>query len=207
MSTVCAVPKALDAALPVVVDGGLRTRRSERKQQLDVARAFERATVPPKASEWGRFGRSYVVPPARVSCPDCIWIGDGVVVHEHVWLSVVRAFDDIVPRLVLEDRVRIGRCCQLSVAGEVVIERDVLIGDFVQIGDTSHPYEPKLRLPAVGRPIPVHIGARAVIASHVVVLPGVSVGAGAIVDHHAVVTSDVRPGAIVSGNPAREVTG
>jgi maltose O-acetyltransferase len=208
MSTLCAVPDALEAALPprLELGGGFRTRRNERKQLLKVARAFERATTPPPANQWGHYGRAFVVPPARISRPDCISIGDGVVVLENVWMSVVQAFDDVVPRLVFGNRVRVGRGCQLSVVGELVVEADALIGDFVQIGDTSHPYEPKLRMPVVDRPRPVRIGARAVIASHVVILPGVTIGAGAIVDHHAVVTTDVAPGAIVSGNPAVEVS-
>ena len=155
---------------------------------------------------WARFGASYIVPPARVSRHDCISIGDRVVVLEDVWMSVVQAFDDITPHLVLDDGVRVGRGCQFSVVGEVVVEPDVLIGDFVQIGDTSHPYTARIRAAANTRPKPVRIGRRAVLGSHVTVLAGVTVGAGAVIDHHAVVASDVRPGAVVRGNPTREVT-
>lgn len=161
--------------------------------------------MPPPPSQWAQFGRSFIVPPARVSRPDRIWIGDGVVVLEDCWMSVVQGFDDITPRLVLGDGVRIGRGCQFAVVGEVVIEAEVLVGDFVHIADTSHPYAAAIRGPAVARPRPVHIGARAVLASHVTVLPGVTIGAGAVVDHHAVVTADVAPGAVVRGNPARAV--
>jgi maltose O-acetyltransferase len=121
-------------------------------------------------------------------------------------MSVVQAFDDITPRLVLEDGVRVGRGCQFSVVGEVVVEPEVLIGDFVQIGDTSHPYTARIRASANTRPKPSRIGQRAMLGSHVTVLAGVTVGAGAVIDHHAVVASDVPPGAVVSGNPARAVT-
>lgn len=122
-------------------------------------------------------------------------------------MSVEQTFADISPRLVLSDRVRVGRGCQFTVVGEVVVEEDVLIGDFVQIGDTSHPYEARIRAGVAERPKPVRIGARAVISGHAVVLPGVTVGAGAIVDHHSVVNADVPPGAVVRGNPARQVAG
>jgi len=169
-------------------------------------RAYERSALPPPPDRWAHYGRAFVVPPARVSRPDLISLGDGVVVLENVWMSVVQAFGDIVPRLVLEDRVRVGRGCQFSVVGEVVVESDVLIGDFVQIGDTSHPYEARIRASASTRPKPVRIERRAMLGSHVTVLPGVVIGAGALVDHHAVVTSDVRAGATVRGNPAREVS-
>lgn len=128
-----------------------------------------------------------------------------MVVLENVWMSIERFFDDITPRLVLGDRVRVGRGCQFTVVGEVVVEEDALIGDFVQIGDTSHLYEARLRAPTAARPRPVRICAGALVAGHVVVLPGVTIGAGAIVDHHSVVNADVPPGATVRGNPARLV--
>lgn len=124
---------------------------------------------------------------------------------ENVWMSVEKFFDDIRPRLVLGDRVRVGRGCQFTVVGEVVVEEDALIGDFVQIGDTSHPYEARLRAGTAIRPKPTRICAGAILSGHVVVLPGVTVGAGAVVDHHSVVTVDVPPGAVVRGNPARPV--
>jgi UDP-3-O-[3-hydroxymyristoyl] glucosamine N-acyltransferase len=164
-----------------------------------------RTLLPPPRHRFGAMGRSVIVPPARVESPECIHIGDGVVVHEHVWFSVVPFFPDITPRLVIGDRVRIGRCCQLSVIGELEIEQDAIIGDFVQMGDTFHPYEAQDRMAALTRPQAVRIGRGAVIGSHAVVLPGVTIGAGAYVEHHAVVSSDVAPGAVVAGYPARPV--
>lgn len=163
----------------------------------------DKLCVPPPADRYAAFGRSLVVPPARIENPDCITIGDGVVVLEHVWMSVVRFFPDITPRLVIEDFVRVGRCCQLSVAGELVVERGAIVGDFVQIGDTFHPYDAKVdRMRALTRPEPVRIGTGAILGSHAVVLPGVVIGAGAYVEHHSVVNRDVAPCAIVAGNPA-----
>jgi acetyltransferase-like isoleucine patch superfamily enzyme len=160
--------------------------------------------MPPPRREWAKFGKSIVVPPARVTNPDCITIGDGVVILENVWLSVVKAFPDIDTRLVIEDNVRIGRGCQISVAGDVVIGRGALIGDFVQIGDTYHPYEASDRMSALVRPVAVCIGEGALLGSHVVVLPGVTVGEGAYVEHHTVVSRNVPPGAVVEGFPVRE---
>ena len=126
-----------------------------------------------------------------------------MVVLENVWMSVEQIFDDIRPRLVIGDRVRVGRGCQFTVVGEVVVEEDALIGDFVQIGDTSHLYEARLRAGTAARPRPTRICAGAVLNGHVVVLPGVTVGAGAVVDHHSVVNHDVPAGGVVRGNPAR----
>jgi len=203
------VPDALGHALPTRPPSsrGLLQRLHERRGQRRIARAFVRVTVPPRPEAWRRFGRSWIVPPARVSRPDLVEIGDGVVILENVWMSVEQIFDDITPRLVFGDRVRVGRGCQFTVVGEVVVEEDALIGDFVQIGDTSHPYEARLRAGTVVRPRPTRVCAGALIRGHVVVLPGVTVGAGAVVDHHSVVNADVPPGATVRGNPAKLVSG
>jgi acetyltransferase-like isoleucine patch superfamily enzyme len=139
-----------------------------------------------------------------VENPQYIEIGDGVIVHEHVWFSVVPHFrPSITPRLVIEDDVRIGRCCQFSVVGEVIIERGAVIGDFVQIGDTYHPYEADDRMAALTSPVPVRVGRGTVIGSHVVVLPGVTIGPGAYIEHHSVVGHDVPAGTLVAGYPAR----
>ncbi|MDP9073843.1 MAG: hypothetical protein M3N98_06625, partial [Actinomycetota bacterium] len=45
----------------------------------------------------------------------------------------------------------------------------------------------------------------AVIGAGVVLLPGVVIGPGALVGAGAVVVTDVAPGAVVAGNPARAI--
>ncbi len=49
------------------------------------------------------------------------------------------------------------------------------------------------------------IGAGAIIGANVTILPGVRIGERALVGAGAVVTADVEPGAVVAGNPARQV--
>jgi acetyltransferase-like isoleucine patch superfamily enzyme len=184
--------------------GGLGDECADWWRRRAIQRAARRL-VPPPPHRFGAYGQSVIVPPARVESPQCIAIGEGVVVHEHVWFSVVDRGLGTPPRVVIEDDVRIGRCCQLSVIRELVIGRGAIIGDFVQIGDTFHPYEAEDRMAALTPPEPVRIGAGAVVGSHAVVLPGVTIGAGAYVEHHAVVSRDVDPGAVVAGFPARPV--
>lgn len=183
----------------------LRSRLGEARRNGQLLGATMVNLAPPRPDRWGCFGRSTVVPPVRVFNPECITIGDGVLVYEHVWFAVVRPFADLVPRLVIEDHVRIGRGCAFAVAGEMIIGSGALLDDFVLLADTFHPFEEEDRLPASVRPDPVQIGEGAVLRSHVVVLPGVTVGAGACVEHHSVVSNDVPPGATVAGYPARRV--
>src|ERR1043165_9527128 len=73
--------------------------------------------TPPPPSSFARFGRSYIVPPARIANPQCIEIGDGVHILEHVWLSVVFAGEGVTPHLVIADAAPIGRCRQFACVG------------------------------------------------------------------------------------------
>ncbi len=51
----------------------------------------------------------------------------------------------------------------------------------------------------------ITVGPDVWIGRNATIMSGVTIGAGAIVGAHAVVASDVRPYAIVAGNPAREI--
>ena len=174
-----------------------------------MTRALRTATVPPPRGAFGAFGASsYIAAPARVDGPGYIFIGERVLIHEGVWLSVVRSHDDIVPRLELHDGVLLGRFCQISCVGHILIEEDVGIADQVQIGDTYHEYEdptlPCTEQP-MARPQPVRIGRGALIGTGCIILPGVTVGEGAYVVEGTVVTGDVPAACVVSGNPGRLV--
>jgi acetyltransferase-like isoleucine patch superfamily enzyme len=194
---------------PTAGRGAMRALKGwidERRRLRPLFHGLRTRTVPPPPDAFGSFGRSYIVAPARVSSPEHIFIGDDVVLHEGIWLSVVKEFADIEPRLEIHDRSVFGRFCQVSCAGTIVIEEDVLISDQVQIGDTFHEYsDPTLpsTKQALARPQPVRIGRGSLIGLGVVILPGVTVGDGAYVVEGSVVTADVPAGAVVSGNPAK----
>jgi acetyltransferase-like isoleucine patch superfamily enzyme len=56
------------------------------------------------------------------------------------------------------------------------------------------------------RTAPVNISSRAWIGTRALILKGVTIGEGAVVTAGAVVWQDVKPFAIVAGNPARQVS-
>lgn len=180
-----------------------------RTGRFRLAWQVRRDTTPPAPESFGAFGAgSVIVPPARVSEPSCIEIGAGVVVHEGSWLSVVRAGTARPPRLVLGDRVRIGRGVSIACIGEVTIESDVACSDDVFIADCYHEYRdpatPVLYQP-MSSPRAVRICSGAYLGAGSIVLDGVTVGRGSYVGEGAVVTRDVPAGALVRGNPARVV--
>jgi len=121
--------------------------------------------------------------------------------------------------LVIGDNTAINGMTNFSIAGRVEIGRNVLVSfDCMIMDHDGHSIDPGLRsldLPDLlaGRPktwidvnsAPVKIGDFVWIGARVIILKGVSVGEGAIVASGAVVTKDVKPYAIVAGNPARVI--
>jgi maltose O-acetyltransferase len=94
-------------------------------------------------------------------------------------------------------------CIILDVV-KVVIADNTQIGPGVQILTADHPRDPAQRRAGLEFGRPVIIGANVWIGGGAIILPGVTVGDDAIVGAGAVVTRDVRPGATVVGNPAKE---
>jgi acetyltransferase-like isoleucine patch superfamily enzyme len=183
----------------------LRDLRRRRRLSSQVGRDLR---VPPP-SAFAAFGAgSWVVPPARVNSPDCIAIGDAVVLLENAWLAVYPQPDLPRPRLSIGDRTRIGRGAHIACIGEVTIEDSVLTADSIYIADTYHGFEdPEL---PIGRqpmapPQPVVIKRGAFLGIRSVILPGVTVGNNAYVAAGAVVSADVPDRTVVAGNPARPV--
>ena len=94
-------------------------------------------------------------------------------------------------------------CVILDVV-KVTIGDGTQIGPGVQILTADHPRDPAQRRAGLEFGRPVTIGANVWIGGGAIVLPGVTVGDDAIVGAGAVVTRDVRRGATVVGNPAKE---
>ncbi|GAO03671.1 acyltransferase [Anaeromyxobacter sp. PSR-1] len=109
-------------------------------------------------------------------------------------------------RIRVGDHVRINAGSFVVAYSEVLIERDVLIAEYVSIRDADHGLSAAglvRQQPHTAKP--VRIGAGAWIGRGAVVLKGVTIGAGAVVAANSVVTRDVRPMAIVAGVPAKEI--
>jgi acetyltransferase-like isoleucine patch superfamily enzyme len=165
----------------------------------------------PPPDAYAAFGTGTIVaPPARITCPHRIEIGEDVVFMPGAWLSVVeehrgRRYE---PRLRIGDRVALGRDVVIACVGLVELAADVLTADRVFIGDTYHDF----RDPGtpVGRqhlvdPRPVQIGRGTFLGVGAIVLPGVTIGENSYVGAGAVVTEDIPDRCVVVGNPARVI--
>lgn len=93
----------------------------------------------------------------------------------------------------------IGDTCFLDGREGIRFGRNVNVGSHVSIYTRQHDVDDPDFAEVGG---PVVIGDYAWLASHVIVLPGVTIGQGAVVAAAAVVTRDVPAYTMVGGNPA-----
>ena len=89
--------------------------------------------------------------------------------------------------------------------GRVTIGADVQIGPNVQLLTPTHPLDPELRRSGAEAAEPISIGDNVWLGGGVIVCPGVTIGSNTVVGAGAVVTSDLPPGVLAVGNPARVI--
>lgn len=105
-------------------------------------------------------------------------------------------------RITFGEHCTIGDSCFLDGRSGLKFGNSVNLGSHVSIYTREH---------AVDDPdfaetgAPVRVGDHAWVASHAIVLPGITVGEGAVVAAGAVVVKDVPPFTLVGGNPARVI--
>ena len=107
--------------------------------------------------------------------------------------------------LTVGDRSTIGPFCYLGCSGHITIGRNVMIGPRVSFYAENHRFADvsvPMQRQGVSRQ-PIVIGDDCWIASHSVILAGVTVGHGSIVAAGSVVTRDVPSFSVVGGAPAR----
>lgn len=104
------------------------------------------------------------------------------------------------------NNVWIGEKSRLSGScGGITIGNNVIFGPEVAIWSSNHNYYSPEALPFdnVNIPKPVVIEDNVWICCRACIAPGVTIGEGAVVGMGAVVTTNIPPGAVVGGNPAK----
>lgn len=108
--------------------------------------------------------------------------------------------DSPVARVTVGDGTYVNRRTEITCKSAVTIGERCAISWDVLITDTDYH-----QLDGSDNVAPVTIGDRVWIGAKAIILKGVTVGDGAVVAAGSVVTSDVAPGTLVGGNPAREL--
>jgi acetyltransferase-like isoleucine patch superfamily enzyme len=106
---------------------------------------------------------------------------------------------DFGRQMSLGKHVFINHSCTCMSAGGITIEDNVQIGPEVTMVTTNHNFSDRYTLLCKG----IHIKKNVWIGARAVILPGVTIGENAVIAGGAVVTKDVKPNAVVGGNPAK----
>lgn len=114
---------------------------------------------------------------------------------------------DYAERIRIGDWVYIGSGGHFSGRGGLTIADHVVIGPQVTIMTSMHNYRDAQFIPynEIELLKPVEIGVASWIGLGAMLMPGVSLGRGCIVGAGAVVTKSFLDGAIVAGNPAKQI--
>jgi acetyltransferase-like isoleucine patch superfamily enzyme len=144
---------------------------------------------------------------------DDVQLGEGVIVQPFVNLygCAIGAGTRIGPFVEIQRGAVVGARCKIQshtfVCDGVTIADEVFVGHGVMFVNDKRPAATtpagELQTAADWELLRTVVEARAAIGSGAVVLGGVRIGAEALVGAGAVVTSDVAPGDVVAGVPAR----
>jgi acetyltransferase-like isoleucine patch superfamily enzyme len=160
-----------------------------------------RDASPPLVLGPGTVIRAYAVVYGGASLGAGVHVGHGALIREANVLGdevSIGSGAHLEPGNRVGARTRIHSGCFLS---STTLGEGVFCGPHVVFTDDPHPPCPRY-LDCVGGAI---VGDGASIGAGAVILPGVRIGERSLVGAGAVVTRDVGAGAVVAGNPAREV--
>lgn len=136
-----------------------------------------------------------------------IVLGDDVTIMRTT-IGASKVYDR--PLLQIGNRSAVGYGTVISVAREIVIGDNVLIGANCLIMDSDdHPVRPASRLAyepvAADDVAPVRIGNNVWLGSYATILKGVAIADNSVIAAHSVVTKNVEGNTVYAGFPARPV--
>ncbi len=105
----------------------------------------------------------------------------------------------------LGSNVYINFLCCMTDDAPIWIGDRVMIGPRVTVATASHPLDPSLRAEGMQYNKEVHIGNDVWIAANAFIGPGVTIGDGSVIGAGSVVLSDIPPGVLAYGVPARVI--
>jgi acetyltransferase-like isoleucine patch superfamily enzyme len=126
-----------------------------------------------------------------------------------VWLNAVPTSDNIEPKIVLGNSVKIGRRCSISARNQITLEDSVLFGPQVLVMDHNHEFS-NIEVPI--REQGITEGGRIIIEKNcwfgfgAVVLCNsgeLRIGRNSVIGANSVVTRSFPPNSVIVGNPAK----
>lgn len=160
-------------------------------------------------SFFGAFGKGTILISPRIKNPKYIFLGKNCRIEHFAWLLVIKPENEqtVIPRLVLEDEVKIGRLSEIVALSSVTLCKGVRVADNVFIADNSHKYE-DIEIPYIKQGMEklnnVEIGEYTWVGRNVCIM-GCRIGKHCVIGADAVVNKDIPDYCVVVGNPARIV--
>ncbi len=132
---------------------------------------------------------------------------DNVRIREGAWIQATSVLDRPGVGLTIGEGTYVGPRAVFGAGGGITIGRRVLFGSSVHLLAENHSIDdPNIPIQSQGvTRAGITIGDDAWVGDGVIVLDGVSVGRGAVIGAGSVVTRSVPDGAVVVGNPARQI--
>jgi acetyltransferase-like isoleucine patch superfamily enzyme len=136
-----------------------------------------------------------------------IRFGDNVRIREGAWIQATSVLDQPGVGLTIGESTYVGPRAVFGAGGGITIGRRVLFGSSVHLLAENHAIsDPAVPIQQQGvTRTGISIGDDAWLGNGAIVLDGVTVGRGAVVGAGSVVTRSVPDGAVVVGNPARQI--
>jgi len=125
-------------------------------------------------------------------------VGDDVEVRSPVYV-------DYASNVHIGTGVFVSYGCQFADVARITIGDHAQIGPYVQLLTPTHPLEPQRRRDKWETARPVAIGDNVWLGGGVIVCGGVTIGEDTVVGAGSVVTTDLPPGVLAVGSPARVV--
>jgi acetyltransferase-like isoleucine patch superfamily enzyme len=132
---------------------------------------------------------------------------DNVRIREGAWIQATSGLDEPGVGLTIGEDTYVGPRAVFGAGGGITIGKRVLFGSSVHLLAENHEFgDPNSPIHAQGvTRAGIAIGDDAWIGDGAIVLDGVTVGRGAVIGAGSVVTKNVPDGAVVVGNPARQI--
>lgn len=167
---------------------------------------------------WGG-GRHNIYDAKRIRNPQHLYVGEDSTIGSgaDIWIHDSHfSYGEFVPadgekeivgKVTIGNRVRIGENIKIDCYGEIVIEDDCLLACDIYIMDSMHGKNPYVEsyVYTERETKSTKIGKGCWIGERVSILPGVNIGQKAIIGTNSVVTKDIPAYSIAAGIPARVI--
>lgn len=152
-------------------------------------------------NSFGSFGKGSIIVFPRVFNPKYIYIGKNCCINDKVWLASTGSNS----KLIIGDRVRIGRFSEIFAIQSITIEDGVIMAENTYISDNTHSFD-NVNIPIRDQKIlplkNVVVGQGTWIGRNACIM-GCKIGRNCVIGAGSIVNKDIPDYCVAVGSPAR----